>query len=112
MVDERPQCLFMLNQNGQTPLDICIEEDLMSQLVVATHEDIESQGNAGDPTEEDEEAELARGKYLGSSFIRNVAKVIDEDDAENRRKKSPKELKMLEWIEKTMQVMSQMQKYS
>lgn len=102
----------MLNQNGQTPLDICIEEDLMSQLVVATHEDIESQGNAGDPTEEDEEAELARGKYLGSSFIRNVAKVIDEDDAENRRKKSPKELKMLEWIEKTMQVMSQMQKYS
>ena len=78
----------------------------MSQLIVATHEDIESQGNAGDPTEEDEEAELARGRYLGSSFIRNVAKVIDDDEAAKRKRCSPKELKMIEWIDKTMHVMS------
>ena len=63
--------------------------------------DIESIGNAGEPTEEDEAAELAQGKYLGSSFIRNVAKVINEEEAEKLRVKSPKEQRMLDQIDRT-----------
>ena len=74
--------------------------------------DIESIGNAGEPTEEDEAAELAQGKYLGSSFIRNVAKVINEEEAEKLRVKSPKEQRMLDQIDRTLLVMSQMQLYS
>lgn len=93
--------LFAVNHQGQTPLDICIEDAKLGnkKIQVITNEEIVDSNERSDSTDEQRDDDEKPGQL--KSFIGHVGKVMSSESIEKSRKRTPEEIQKLEQIKKS-----------